>query len=326
VLIHWPIKHLDELLVASRREVRVAHRHRDRGVPEPLLDAAQRRARHHELRRKRVSQVVPANLPKPRAPARSVQTTEQDPVVQLLAGRIAEHELTAQVLVPLQSTLERRRHRHLALAPALGRTRLVPNGCAPNHNQAIAKVDVAPLERPLLAHPSPRIYGVSDEAQGACLAADVKQSFARSQGTLRAIVDILTQADQLRYRVDDGASAAPRAADAGAADADSSHAASDAMPSAPDAAATPASDPSGLSKKLITDNDYGSGYCHTYELTNTGSAPVTWSVSLALGGMLNQNWESKVTGNTGTVTFSGVDYNATLAPGQSAQFGFCVTR
>ena len=82
----------------------------------------------------------------------------------------------------------------------------------------------------------------------------------------------------------------------------------------------------GLKQTVISDNDYGTGYCKTYEVTNQGATPLAWSVEVALGGMLQQNWGSVVSGQTGTVTFTGADYNATLMPGQSAQFGFCVTR
>jgi len=53
---------------------------------------------------------------------------------------------------------------------------------------------------------------------------------------------------------------------------------------------------------------------------------------LDLGGTLSQHWESQVdgqvgvTGVTGTVTFTGVTHNATLSPGASTRFGFCVMR
>ena len=36
-------------------------------------------------------------------------------------------------------------------------------------------------------------------------------------------------------------------------------------------------------------NDWGAGYCHTYEIINRSQSPLAWSVSLDLGGTLNQN-------------------------------------
>jgi cellulase/cellobiase CelA1 len=78
--------------------------------------------------------------------------------------------------------------------------------------------------------------------------------------------------------------------------------------------------------KQTVNNDWGAGYCHTYEIINRSAAPLAWSVSFDLGGTLNQNWESKVSGSTGTVQFTGVEHNALLSPGASAQFGYCVTR
>jgi cellulase/cellobiase CelA1 len=81
-----------------------------------------------------------------------------------------------------------------------------------------------------------------------------------------------------------------------------------------------------LGLELTVNNDYGSGYCHTYQVTNQGSAALSWEVSLELDGTLMQNWESQVDGSTGTVTFRGATHNQTLEAGASTQFGFCVTR
>jgi cellulase/cellobiase CelA1 len=83
---------------------------------------------------------------------------------------------------------------------------------------------------------------------------------------------------------------------------------------------------SDLELKQTVANDWGGGYCSTYEVKNVSSAPVTWSVPLEISGTLSQHWQSEVSGDSGTVTFTGASYNATLEPGASTQFGFCANR
>lgn len=81
--------------------------------------------------------------------------------------------------------------------------------------------------------------------------------------------------------------------------------------------------PDGVTMELTVNNDWGMGYCHTYQLRNTTSAPITWSVPLEVRGMMNNHWECKVTADSGMVVFTGEDHNKTIEPGGAAQFGFC---
>ena len=163
-------------------------------------------------------------------------------------------------------------------------------------------------------------YGLNDDERGECLADQSAHAFAGTDGSLGALIGVLTRPDMLlhRERGTDGEIGGEDAseADAGGQKPDQS--------SGPDAGEPgPAQD---YELKLSVNNDWGAGYCHTYEIINRSQSPLAWSVALDLGGTLNQNWESKVSGSTGEVTFSGVDHNATLNPGSSTQFGFCVTR
>jgi cellulose 1,4-beta-cellobiosidase len=75
--------------------------------------------------------------------------------------------------------------------------------------------------------------------------------------------------------------------------------------------------------ELTVNNDWGMGYCHTYQLKNTTSAPVTWRIPLEVRGMMNNHWECKTTGDSGMVVFTGEDHNKTIEPNGTAQFGFC---
>ncbi|HEX4351574.1 MAG TPA: cellulose binding domain-containing protein, partial [Polyangiales bacterium] len=170
-------------------------------------------------------------------------------------------------------------------------------------------------------------YGFSD-ATNSCLADRMQQAIGASDGSLNSIVSILTQADGFLARegVQDSlpastASGAPTtstpppmvAGDAGAA-----------TMMAPDASAPAA--PPNLTVTLTVDNEWDQGFCKTYELHNTGTTPITWSVPLDVTGTMNNHWECQVSGSTGRVTFTGEDYNQTLQPDAKVQFGYCVAK
>ncbi len=73
-------------------------------------------------------------------------------------------------------------------------------------------------------------------------------------------------------------------------------------------------------------SDWGSGYCHNVKVVNTGTAPLTWSVTLPVEGTVNNSWNAAYTAPGASMTFSGLDWNAQLQPGASTSFGFCATR
>ena len=138
-------------------------------------------------------------------------------------------------------------------------------------------------------------------------------------GSLREIVEALTQSDWFLTR---SGSTAPAAT----APAEPERTLPNADPApAPDAGATGMQAPAGLLVERTVDNDWGMGYCHTYQLKNTSAEPITWSVPLDVRGKLNNHWECTVTGDSGSVVFTGVDHNKTIAPNEMAQFGFCAT-
>ena len=163
-------------------------------------------------------------------------------------------------------------------------------------------------------------YGMSEDQDGACVSQRVQDAYANSDGSLGALLAILTEGDQLRYRI-----AAP---DAGTAPPVAPDPRSDAGSSgeAADAGATHDMLSDALQLKQTVNNDWGAGYCQTYEVTNVSTAPVTWSVPLEISGTLNQHWQSEVSGDSGNVVFTGAEYNATLEPSASTQFGFCAMR
>ncbi|MEM9461677.1 MAG: cellulose binding domain-containing protein [Myxococcota bacterium] len=66
------------------------------------------------------------------------------------------------------------------------------------------------------------------------------------------------------------------------------------------------------------------GQCDEVVVTNVSAMDVTWEVELPLPGMIDQTWNCQVMEAAGMGTFIGVDFNATLAPGGQAMFGYCV--
>lgn len=68
---------------------------------------------------------------------------------------------------------------------------------------------------------------------------------------------------------------------------------------------------------------WDSGYCANAFVTNRTAADVTWVVTHTVEGTINNLWNADRDADTGEVTFRGLDWNATLGPGQSADFGWC---
>jgi endoglucanase len=61
-------------------------------------------------------------------------------------------------------------------------------------------------------------------------------------------------------------------------------------------------------------------------VTNTGSASGNWAATVSISGAVNTLWNASWSQSGSTLNASGVDWNKTLAPGASAEFGFCAAR
>ena len=88
-------------------------------------------------------------------------------------------------------------------------------------------------------------------------------------------------------------------------------------------AGTPTGDLS-VSQEITT--DWGAGYCAAVVVRNEGSAAVTWVITLEVQGTLSDHWNAEVSGDGPELEFRGVEWNADLAPGGQADFGFCANR
>jgi cellulase/cellobiase CelA1 len=91
-------------------------------------------------------------------------------------------------------------------------------------------------------------------------------------------------------------------------------------------AINPASSGNVLPGQVRITSDWGAGYCADVTVTNRTPAKAVWATDVAVQGTVSQLWNATANGSRGTVRFAGVAWNRELAPGASAQFGFCANR
>ncbi|MFJ8579620.1 cellulose binding domain-containing protein [Micromonospora sp. NPDC093277] len=94
---------------------------------------------------------------------------------------------------------------------------------------------------------------------------------------------------------------------------------------APPTTAPPTTNPpTGGCSASVTINQWVGGFTTNVRVT-AGSSPVnSWTVGVNLpsGSSVTNTWNANASGSTGTVQFSNVSYNGSIAPGQSTEFGF----
>ena len=81
---------------------------------------------------------------------------------------------------------------------------------------------------------------------------------------------------------------------------------------------------SGLTALFSVDSDWGSGMTASIKVTNTTDSPVSdWRVEFDLPSEISGIWNAAIVGKIGTrYSVRAVEYNKTLAPGQSVKLGF----
>lgn len=83
----------------------------------------------------------------------------------------------------------------------------------------------------------------------------------------------------------------------------------------------------GVEVTLRVTSDWGGGYCADVSLKNQSSSTVTnWAVILDLNGSTSSGpWNGVPSGPASNWRIGPAGYNQTIAPGQTASFGFCAT-
>ncbi|MFZ4519869.1 MAG: cellulose binding domain-containing protein, partial [Microthrixaceae bacterium] len=75
----------------------------------------------------------------------------------------------------------------------------------------------------------------------------------------------------------------------------------------------------------VTD-DWRSGFCAEVTVTNRGSGPWAWTVSVSAGGTVTTGWNARWSQQGATLVAAAPVWAPTLAPGASTTFGYCAIR
>lgn len=78
--------------------------------------------------------------------------------------------------------------------------------------------------------------------------------------------------------------------------------------------------------EVVSQSDWGTGYCADGLVTNNTSQPLTWVVTVEVDGTIKDFWNGLYTLRDGLVEVRGAVWNDVVAPGQSTSFGFCANR
>jgi uncharacterized membrane protein YgcG len=172
-------------------------------------------------------------------------------------------------------------------------------------------------------------YGVEENAELSCAVQGVATAFKGKALGLDELVVALTQSPRFRSRTGDGdgmpsqggGGSGGGTGGTGSGSGGSGGTASGGSPPVDDGGAPPT-----LDVKDKVDSQWDQGSCHSVTVTNPGASSVKWAVTLTFAGKLTQSWNSVATAVAGGASFSGVAWNASLAKGETASFGYCIEK
>jgi hypothetical protein len=183
-------------------------------------------------------------------------------------------------------------------------------------------------------------YGISESPDSLLLAKKMGEGFASSGTRIHSMVVALTQVDPFYRRrgapgavsadpVSSGPTPPPSASVPAATPPSPSSSAGTTPPpsgdpssSSPSSPMTPVSLVSGIDVTQVRDVEQSGGIQKEVTVKNVGAAPLEWKVKFPKRGTLVHQWNTEVSVQGTDWVFSGKDYNRTVAPGQTATFGF----
>ncbi len=85
---------------------------------------------------------------------------------------------------------------------------------------------------------------------------------------------------------------------------------------------------SDISVNVVTQSDWGSGFCANVQVMNSSDQRVEWNVSFNAQGQITNLWNANYTQDSTTleVQASGVDWNRYVEPYSQVEFGYCANR
>lgn len=174
-------------------------------------------------------------------------------------------------------------------------------------------------------------YGVSENSRLSCMIDDLAADFRDGSMTIPELIVSLTQTRHFISREGDapsmgtemGEDPSTEGTDTGTGTGTGSGDDS----STGDAAEEPAP-LAGLEVREVVDSEWAEGFCKKYYVTNSTDEVLSWHLTVDVPGTINDGnpWNATADARSGRVTFRGVDHNRELAPGGTADFGFCATR
>lgn len=164
-------------------------------------------------------------------------------------------------------------------------------------------------------------YGLTEDAGLACMLGDLQADFAATGGDIKALLLATADTVHMVERLAGGGRAGTTVEPV------DDRAGSDAPPGPGTSETPPAVDmpaPQKATYEVMVDSSWPTGHCDRVTVTNPTNAPLVWSVTLTIDGTISNSWNCTPTGDSGEVTFAGVDWNREIGPGSSAEFGYCV--
>jgi cellulase/cellobiase CelA1 len=157
-------------------------------------------------------------------------------------------------------------------------------------------------------------YGTRERGRLACLIPDLQKEFAAKELRLRDLLVAFTQTQHFRQRF----SILP----------DPQIPAEIVEEPIPDGGGNNPEPPppNQLSVRVDEQTRWDTGYCVQVYVTNNGTSDIEWSISLKVEGEITQLWNAVSADKSPTEKdFSGVDWNRTLQPQQTTNFGWCAS-
>jgi hypothetical protein len=160
-------------------------------------------------------------------------------------------------------------------------------------------------------------YGLEEDPALACLVTEITNHFLTAGLQIEELLVALTQTPHFTHRQSLPDDDVPPDEPPPVEDVGGPSDAGTTLPPLPD---------QDLDIDPVTNSDWNTGYCMNVTVKNVGASAVQWMFTMPVQGTITQHWNVKIAPYGEEILFQGVDWNGNLAPGASAEFGFCADK